>query len=100
MCVVFAETEIVGLLASGVLPEDILAGVETAIATRIASMAGGAGRAGALYRGRGPGAGHGYGSQRGARPSGADRPAAAVYLRPGAALLAAHRAGELPPGRT
>ena len=30
MCVVFAETEIVGLLASGVLPEDILAGVETA----------------------------------------------------------------------
>ena len=40
MCVVFAETEIVGLLASGVLPEDILAGVETAIATRIAAMAG------------------------------------------------------------
>ena len=40
MCVVFAETEIVGLLASGVLPEDILTGVETAIATRIAAMAG------------------------------------------------------------
>jgi len=42
MCVVFAETEIVGLLASGVPLEDILAGVETAIATRIAAMTGGA----------------------------------------------------------
>ncbi len=42
MCVVFAETEIVGLLASGVPPEDILAGVETAVATRIAAKTGGA----------------------------------------------------------
>jgi (R)-2-hydroxyacyl-CoA dehydratese activating ATPase len=41
MCVVFAETEIVGLLASGVLPEDILAGVQSAIAVRIAAMAAG-----------------------------------------------------------
>jgi predicted CoA-substrate-specific enzyme activase len=40
MCVVFAETEIVGLLASGVFPEDILTGVQTAIATRIAAMSG------------------------------------------------------------
>jgi (R)-2-hydroxyacyl-CoA dehydratese activating ATPase len=40
MCVVFAETEIVGLLASGLLPEDILTGVQSAIATRIAAMAG------------------------------------------------------------
>lgn len=40
-CVVFAESEIVGLLASGVSLEDILAGVETAIATRIAAMTGG-----------------------------------------------------------
>jgi predicted CoA-substrate-specific enzyme activase len=40
MCVVFAETEIVGLLASGVLPEDILTGVQAAIATRIAAMSG------------------------------------------------------------
>jgi len=40
MCVVFAETEIVGLLASGVTPENIVAGVQSAIATRIASMAG------------------------------------------------------------
>lgn len=40
MCVVFAETEIIGLLASGALPEDIVAGVQTAIAQRIAAMAG------------------------------------------------------------
>ena len=40
MCVVFAETEIVGLLASGILPEDIVAGVQAAIATRVAAMAG------------------------------------------------------------
>jgi (R)-2-hydroxyacyl-CoA dehydratese activating ATPase len=40
MCVVFAETEIVGLLASGVSPEDILTGVQSAVATRIAAMAG------------------------------------------------------------
>lgn len=39
-CVVFAETEIVGLLAGGRSPADIVAGVEKAIATRIASMAG------------------------------------------------------------
>ncbi len=40
MCVVFAETEIVGLMASGVVPEDIVAGVQAAIATRVAAMAG------------------------------------------------------------
>ncbi len=40
MCVVFAESEIVGLLAAGVLPEDIVTGVQTAIATRIAAMTG------------------------------------------------------------
>lgn len=40
MCVVFAETEIVGLLASGVSPNDIVAGVQTSIARRIAAMAG------------------------------------------------------------
>jgi predicted CoA-substrate-specific enzyme activase len=40
MCVVFAETEIVGLLASGMAPEDIAVGVQTAIATRVAGMAG------------------------------------------------------------
>jgi (R)-2-hydroxyacyl-CoA dehydratese activating ATPase len=41
MCVVFAETEIIGLLASGAKPEDIVAGVQHAIATRVAAMAGG-----------------------------------------------------------
>lgn len=40
MCVVFAETEIVGLLASGVPPEDIAAGVQASIAARVAAMAG------------------------------------------------------------
>lgn len=40
MCVVFAETEIIGLLASGVLPEDIVAGVQASLATRVAAMAG------------------------------------------------------------
>ncbi len=40
MCVVFAETEIIGLLAAGAAPEDIIAGVQNSIATRVASMAG------------------------------------------------------------
>jgi len=40
MCVVFAETEIIGLLASGSAPEDIVAGVQTAIVKRVAAMAG------------------------------------------------------------
>jgi predicted CoA-substrate-specific enzyme activase len=40
MCVVFAETEITGLLASGTASADIVAGVQTAIAGRIIAMAG------------------------------------------------------------
>jgi predicted CoA-substrate-specific enzyme activase len=40
MCVVFAETEIIGLLASKESPENIVAGVQSAIASRITSMAG------------------------------------------------------------
>jgi len=40
MCVVFAETEIIGLLSAGAAPEDIVAGVQTSIATRVAAMAG------------------------------------------------------------
>jgi predicted CoA-substrate-specific enzyme activase len=40
MCVVFAETEIVGLLASGTQPEDIAAGVQASIASRVIAMAG------------------------------------------------------------
>jgi len=40
MCVVFAETEIIGLLAEGVAPADIAAGVQNAIALRVAALAG------------------------------------------------------------
>ncbi len=40
MCAVFAETEIVGLLASGACCEDIVAGVQSSIARRITGMAG------------------------------------------------------------
>jgi (R)-2-hydroxyacyl-CoA dehydratese activating ATPase len=40
MCVVFAETEIIGLLASGSNREDIVAGVQASIASRIAGMSG------------------------------------------------------------
>lgn len=39
-CVVFAETEIIGLLAEGVSPADIAAGVQNALATRVAALAG------------------------------------------------------------
>ena len=39
-CVVFAETEIVGLLASGAAPPDIVAGVLRAISNRVGAMAG------------------------------------------------------------
>jgi (R)-2-hydroxyacyl-CoA dehydratese activating ATPase len=38
--VVFAETEIVGLLANGRTPDDIVAGVQKARATRVAAMTG------------------------------------------------------------
>ncbi len=40
MCVVFAETEIIGLLASGNKVEDIVAGVQAAIASRVSALAG------------------------------------------------------------
>jgi predicted CoA-substrate-specific enzyme activase len=40
MCVVFAETEVIGLLASGTAAEDIVAGVQQAIASRVTTMAG------------------------------------------------------------
>jgi len=40
MCVVFAETEIIGLLTEGVPPPDIAAGVQNAIAQRVAALAG------------------------------------------------------------
>jgi predicted CoA-substrate-specific enzyme activase len=41
MCVVFAETEIIGLLAARESPANIVAGVQQAIAGRVAAMAGG-----------------------------------------------------------
>ncbi|MEN6627413.1 MAG: acyl-CoA dehydratase activase [Candidatus Sumerlaeia bacterium] len=40
MCVVFAETEIIGLLAAGTPPESIAAGVQATIASRVCAMAG------------------------------------------------------------
>ncbi len=39
-CVVFAETEIIGLLAQEILPADIAAGIFAAIASRVQAMAG------------------------------------------------------------
>ena len=40
MCVVFAETEIIGLLAAGTSRENIVAGVQAAVSARISAMAG------------------------------------------------------------
>jgi predicted CoA-substrate-specific enzyme activase len=40
MCVVFAETEIIGLLAEGIAAPDIAAGVQNAIAQRVVGLAG------------------------------------------------------------
>ena len=40
MCVVFAETEIIGLLAEGTPVPDVVAGVQNAIATRVCALAG------------------------------------------------------------
>jgi predicted CoA-substrate-specific enzyme activase len=40
MCVVFAETEIIGLLAEGAPLPDVVAGVQNAMATRVSALAG------------------------------------------------------------
>ena len=40
MCVVFAETEIIGLLAEGTPVPDVVAGVQNAIATRVVALVG------------------------------------------------------------
>ncbi|OHB57415.1 MAG: hypothetical protein A2Y07_04320 [Planctomycetes bacterium GWF2_50_10] len=40
MCMVFAETEIIGLLTQNTPPMDIIAGVQNSIATRVSAMAG------------------------------------------------------------
>lgn len=50
-CVVFAETEIIGLLAAGCRPEDIVAGVQAAIATRVATMVGRSGGTPVVFTG-------------------------------------------------
>lgn len=51
MCVVFAETEITGLLAAGSAIEDIVAGVQNSIASRVAAMAGRRAAAPVLFTG-------------------------------------------------
>jgi len=51
MCVVFAETEIIGLLAEGVATSDIAAGVQNAIALRVAVLAGRAARGPVCFTG-------------------------------------------------
>ena len=38
MCVVFAESEVIGMLAGGAAPEDIAAGIHRAIARRVAGL--------------------------------------------------------------
>ena len=83
MCVVFAESEIVGLLAAGVLPEDIVTGVQTAIATRIAAMTGRKLAEPILFTGGValvPGMGDALAGRVG--KARADRPPAAIDLRP------------------
>ena len=84
MCVVFAETEIIGLLASGATPEDIVAGVQAAVATRVAAMAGRNIAGPVVFTGgvaltvR-----HGRSLGRRAGPPGGSGPAAADYRRAG-----------------
>jgi predicted CoA-substrate-specific enzyme activase len=51
MCVVFAETEIVGLLASGASQEDIVAGVQDSIAKRMTSMMGAVAKSPVVFTG-------------------------------------------------
>jgi len=51
MCVVFAETEIIGLLSSGEKVENIIAGVQRAMTQRIASMAGRSTKAPIMFTG-------------------------------------------------
>jgi predicted CoA-substrate-specific enzyme activase len=51
MCVVFAETEIIGLLASGISEADIVAGVQLSIAQRVAALAGGKVQAPVVFTG-------------------------------------------------
>ena len=51
MCVVFAETEIIGLLAAGAESANIVAGVQHAITSRVAAMVGAKARAPIIFTG-------------------------------------------------
>jgi predicted CoA-substrate-specific enzyme activase len=90
MCVVFAETEIIGLLASGVEPANIVAGVQAAIATRVAAVPGRAVTAPVVFTGgvaRVPGMAEALSEALGAPVETAPQPQFTGAL--GAALLAA-----------
>jgi activator of 2-hydroxyglutaryl-CoA dehydratase len=51
MCVVFAETEIIGLLAGGEQSTNIVAGVQHAITSRVAAMVGSNARGPIIFTG-------------------------------------------------
>jgi predicted CoA-substrate-specific enzyme activase len=98
MCVVFAETEIIGLLASGVAPADIVAGVQAAIATRVVAMAGRQLPDPIIFTGGGalvPGMQAALQEALGKPVAVAPQPQLTCAL--GAAILAARRAAELRP---
>ena len=93
-CAVFAETEIIGLLAGGTSAEDIVAGVQTSIATRVAAMAGGRLTEPVVFTGgvaRIPGMGRALTEALGHPVAGVPDPVTTGAL--GAAILAGRRAG-------
>jgi predicted CoA-substrate-specific enzyme activase len=93
-CAVFAETEMVGLLASGVSPEDIAAGVQASIASRVVAMAAGRLRRPVVLTGGValvPGMAEALASALGVDVTVAPNPQMTGAL--GAALLAARQAG-------
>ncbi len=82
MCVVFAETEIIGLLAEGVPVPDVVAGVQNAIATRVTALAGRSAVAAGLFHGRrGPATGNDAGVGRSLVLSASRRAASAIHRR-------------------
>jgi len=95
MCVVFAETEIISLLAAGTGPEDIVAGVQTAIASRVIGLAGGRAEQPVVLTGgvaMVPGMDRALADALGCPISVAPDPQMTGAI--GAAVLAARRAGE------
>jgi len=92
MCVVFAETEIVGLLAMGTPPEDIAAGVQTSIAARVLAMGGGPIASPLIFTGGValvPGMADAMASVRGEPVTAAEQPQSTCAL--GAAIIAAKK---------